>query len=336
MSKKRRKFCAYCGNHITIKEEGSVSREYCPDCNLFFYDNPLPVVSAIIAKDRDILLVKRGNEPFKDQWCLPSGFAETGETIHEACLREVKEETGIEGFVTGLVDADSAENYYYGDLIFHTFEVEQTGGVIKPGDDASELKFSPFNNLPELAFQSNKKAIEIFIKNKSEYWAILDSFSQSLSGLKNNKQRSNFLSNKLIDVIQNNNFLIAELWIQNVRSNKSTQGYHKLPEDILRNRFLEDTRYYIEWLSGKLKDTDIRKHYFELGARRREQGHTISELLSALSLIRKHIWEFALTRGMWQKTIDIYRTLELERRMMLFFDRATYYVCKGFESHNLQ
>jgi hypothetical protein len=34
---------------------------------------------------------------------------------------------------------------------------------------------------------------------------------------------------------------------------------------------------------------------------------------------------------MWSKTIDIYMTLELERRMMLFFDKAAYHVAKGFE-----
>ena len=61
------------------------------------------------------------------------------------------------------------------------------------------------------------------------------------------------------------------------------------------------------------------------------EGFKQSELLSALSLIRKYIWEFALSQGMWQKTIDIYRTLELERRMMLFFDKASYHVCKGYE-----
>ncbi len=36
-------------------------------------------------------------------------------------------------------------------------------------------------------------------------------------------------------------------------------------------------------------------------------------------------------RGMWDKAIDIYMALELERRMMLFFDKAAYYIARGFE-----
>ena len=57
----------------------------------------------------------------------------------------------------------------------------------------------------------------------------------------------------------------------------------------------------------------------------------MSEVISAISLTRKHIWEFALSQQMWTKTIDIYMSLELERRMMLFFDKATYHVVIGYQ-----
>jgi len=72
-------------------------RDFCPCCNSYFYENPLPVVSSILESSRQILLVKRGRPPSKGLWCLPSGFAEAGESIEEAALRELKEETGIKG-----------------------------------------------------------------------------------------------------------------------------------------------------------------------------------------------------------------------------------------------
>jgi len=52
-------------------------------------------------------------------------------------------------------------------------------------------------------------------------------------------------------------------------------------------------------------------HYRTLGVVRKKEGYALSELISALSLIRKYIWEFALSQGMWNKTIDIYRTLQI-------------------------
>ncbi len=62
----------------------------------------------------------------------------------------------------------------------------------------------------------------------------------------------------------------------------------------------------------------------------------MSEVISALSMTRKHIWEFALSQQMWTKTIDIYMTLELERRMMLFFDKAAYHIVKGYEAGGME
>ena len=61
------------------------------------------------------------------------------------------------------------------------------------------------------------------------------------------------------------------------------------------------------------------------------EGFNLSEVLSALSLSRKNIWEFALDQGMWNKPIDIFMAIELERRIMLFFDKAAYHIAKGFE-----
>lgn len=334
MTKKKRKYCPFCGDKITIKKECDISREYCLHCTTFFYDNPLPVVSSIVMKDREVLLVKRGNPPYKGKWCLPSGFAETGESIQAAALRELEEETGVIGQITGFVNADSVTNYYYGDLIFLTFEVEQTGGITMAGDDAVEVRYFPIHKTPKLAFTSNEKALKEFIKMKSEFWAIIDSFSLSISEKGESQYQQNFLSDQLVDVIQNNAGLMAEQWINDVSTNKSTPHYHEISHDQLASRFHDDVIQYVNWLNGDYNYQDMKAYYRRLGKQRRLEGFALGELLSALSLVRKYIWEFALSHGMWQKTIDIYRTLELERRMMLFFDKVSYHVCRGYEKEN--
>ncbi len=100
----KRKYCSQCGEALSIKNEGDTVRDYCSGCDVYYYDNPLPVASNIVMKNREILLVKRKNVPYKGLWCLPMGFAESGESIENAALRELAEETGIVGQIISLVD----------------------------------------------------------------------------------------------------------------------------------------------------------------------------------------------------------------------------------------
>jgi len=153
-----RRYCVHCGKSVAKRDEDGVLRDYCAACDVFFYDNPLPVVSTILQEDRRILLVKRKYRPYKGTWCLPSGFAEVGEGIEDAAIRELEEETGVKGKIVSLVDVDSCSNYFYGDLIFLTFEALRVAGKITPGSDTVAVKYYPIDKVPRLAFRSNIKA----------------------------------------------------------------------------------------------------------------------------------------------------------------------------------
>jgi 8-oxo-dGTP diphosphatase len=314
------------------KREGDVLRDYCHACEVYFYDNPLPVASSIVVKDRKILLVKRRFDPKAGEWCLPMGFAESGESIEAAALRELEEEAGITGRITGLVDIESGVSETYGDLLFVTFEVEWTGSEAKAGDDAEEVRFYDFKNLPRLAFQSNSSAIKAYLAGKQEYWAIMDSFSRLISGEIAKGKGVDFLSARLIRFIEENLEPISSRWLDDVRSNHTTPTYARfdLEKSLERNKTI--LRHFRQWLQGKFSNQEITVHYQALGTTRKAEGFSLSEVLSAISLTRKHVWEFALSQGMWNRTIDIYTSLEMERNMMLFFDKVAYHVTAGYES----
>jgi ADP-ribose pyrophosphatase YjhB (NUDIX family) len=326
----KKKYCPYCSKILSRREEAGVTRDYCQICDRFFYENPLPVVSSIVDRERSILLVKRKFDPFQGMWCLPMGFAESGESIEEAALRELKEESGIQGKILGLVNVDSGYSNTYGDLLFLTFEVERVAGTLQAGDDASDAGYFPLNELPELAFISNTKAVEAYMRGKQEYWAIRDSFSHSLSE-KPEYRGNDFLSDKLIQIIEDNAEVIAGRWMDDVRSNPTTPSYARFDKDssLIRNGLV--ISQFGKWLGGYYSSEDISRFYTNLGKNRKKEGFALSELISALSLTRKHIWEFALSQKMWTSTMDIYMTLELERRMMLFFDKAAYHISRGYE-----
>ncbi|OQX77163.1 MAG: hypothetical protein B6D61_07625 [Bacteroidetes bacterium 4484_249] len=331
MVKKKQKHCIYCGNELSLKKEGEILRLYCKSCKSFFYENPLPVVSSIHCIDRKLLLVKRGNNPYKGKWCLPTGFAETGESIESAALRELEEESGIKGKIINLVDVDSVTSRFYGDLIFITFEIEQTGGKPIAGDDATDARYFPIDQLPKLPFKSNNKAIKAYIRSKVDLWAIADSFNLALDKDKIEQKKKYFLSDRLVDVIERNVDLIAVNWANDVREKKSTMSYRKLQNEEVIIRGQKVITQFGQWLKGIYTDKDNRDFYMDLGKSRKKEGFKSSEVISAISLVRKNIWEFALSQGMWNKTIDIFIALELERRMMLFFDKAAFYLARGYE-----
>ncbi|HHE55820.1 MAG TPA: NUDIX domain-containing protein [Caldithrix abyssi] len=106
-------------------------------------------VGAVVFKDNKILLVKRKNPPAKNQWAIPGGRLQLGETLREACQREILEETGINIKVGELIYTfEVIERRADGQILFHyvilDFLADYLSGTAIPGDDAIEVGwFSP-------------------------------------------------------------------------------------------------------------------------------------------------------------------------------------------------
>lgn len=68
---------------------------------------PLVAVGAVVVRDDHVLFVRQTYPPFTSQWVVPAGLPEPGETVDETICRELREETGIEAEVVGLVGLTS-------------------------------------------------------------------------------------------------------------------------------------------------------------------------------------------------------------------------------------
>jgi len=117
------------------------------------YRNPKPTVDAVIPEKGNIVLVKRGNPPFKGMWALPGGFVECGETVEEAVVREAKEETGLIVDVVRLLGVYSdPKRDPRGPTVGVAFICKKTDGELKADSDAKDVKEFPLKDLPPLAF----------------------------------------------------------------------------------------------------------------------------------------------------------------------------------------
>jgi 8-oxo-dGTP diphosphatase len=115
---------------------------------------PLLATDCVVLDPKDrVLLIRRGNPPFKGGYALPGGFVDVGETVEDACRRELMEETGVKAGRLTLVGVYSDPRR---DPRFHTvatvFLTRVRNAKAKAGDDAAAVEWvARWQSLP-LAF----------------------------------------------------------------------------------------------------------------------------------------------------------------------------------------
>lgn len=332
--KKQRLFCSYCGGAITKMEQDGKPRDYCATCDTYYYENPLPVASTIVVNEnREILLVQRKKDPYKGMWCLPIGFAESGEEVHEAALRELEEESGISGEIIRLIDVDTVDNYFYGSLAIVTYEVRMTGGTVRPGDDATAARYFPITEIPKLAWTSNEKAIRLYRALYKDAWAMIDSYRQLYPEINSidtftqvTDQQKHFLSNVLVKILNTDNKEISKKWSFEVSVKVPYLSEHM---DILLHINGKILWTLQRHLQGSIETGDYAA-YTEIGRELSKSKIPLPELIIALALSRKTIWTHIMKKKILSSTLEIYTTLELNNRIIFIYDKILFFIARGY------
>lgn len=129
-------------------------------------DRPFVGVGVVVWRDGQVLLAERGKAPRRGHWSIPGGGQELGETLREAACREVREETGIEIEILGLVDVvDSIRHDDAGEVQFHyslvDFAARWVSGDLRPGDDASDCRWAdPDEAMRIILWEQTRRIIE--------------------------------------------------------------------------------------------------------------------------------------------------------------------------------
>ncbi len=131
----------------------------------FTYDYPRPMVTvdAVVFRNNgsttEVLLIKRGQYPFEGMWALPGGFVDMEETLEEAIVRELEEETGLKNIELRQLHAFSEiHRDPRGRNISINFWgiADGTNTKVTGGDDAADARWFPVDQMPELAFDHKK------------------------------------------------------------------------------------------------------------------------------------------------------------------------------------
>jgi len=130
------KYCLYCGRELSTRNIHGKDYRACPSdgCNFVHWDNPLPVVAAVVEHNGNVLLAR--NKAWTSKiFALITGFLEKGETPENAVLREVKEELGLDAELKGMI---GIYPYIENNQVIIAYHVSASGDI-KLGEELAEV-----------------------------------------------------------------------------------------------------------------------------------------------------------------------------------------------------
>ena len=165
-------YCPVCGS----KGDASGSNPFrCPACDHTHYFSPVTAVGAIITDEQGlVLLITRAKDPGKGKYGLPGGFVDPNESLEEALRREVLEEINLQATSVRYLTSFPNTYAYSGAVFpvtdgFFVCEVDSFDSIAAQEGEITDFHFLEPNKevLDNLAFESNRLALEFFLANRS-------------------------------------------------------------------------------------------------------------------------------------------------------------------------
>ena len=166
-------YCPRCGTLLEDKFAFGHMRRYCRVCKqIVFHEHKVAAAVLVTDCENRVLLVRRAMNPRRGLWSLPAGFVDYGESPEQAARRECLEETGLSTEIEGIIEVVSAHErgreHSRGADIVIIYRGCITGGTLQAADDAEDAAFFTPEQLPPLAFEATRRAVEIWLPQHAD------------------------------------------------------------------------------------------------------------------------------------------------------------------------
>lgn len=162
------RFCPKCGYRLSERHIFGRDRHICDACGFIFFRDPKIAAGALVEQEGRVLLARRSVNPAKGKWYVPGGFVEIDESIEEAAIREIREETGLEIALDSLLGVYSFGNPQRGFNHLILYRAHPVGGTLMAGDDADAAAFFGPDELPsEIAFSTSRDALDKWVAEQA-------------------------------------------------------------------------------------------------------------------------------------------------------------------------
>jgi hypothetical protein len=140
------------------------------------------------------------------------------------------------------------------------------------------------------------------------------------------------VAQKLVELIENNAEELAKKWLEDIKKNVNAPTYKKYQDDHeLYHRAYRVYSQLGKWISRDTSKEEIKQYWTNLGIQRRKEGFALSEIILAMIMIRRQLWQKVQSEGLLDTAYDLYQAMDLFNRVTVFFDRAIYNAICGYE-----
>jgi mutator protein MutT len=126
-------------------------------------DHPTVGVGGVLVHEGRVLLIRRGKEPLRGRWVVPGGTVELGESLEEALVREMREETALEVAPAGVLTVFDRIQRESGRVLYHYVIVDYlcryVAGEARAGSDAEAVAWAAPEELD--SYDMPSKALEV-------------------------------------------------------------------------------------------------------------------------------------------------------------------------------
>jgi NAD+ diphosphatase len=137
------KYCPLCGRPLKTTDVAGRERLVCSaECGYVFWDNPVPVVAAIVELGDSVVLVRNKEWPERFHGIV-TGFLEKDESPESAILRELKEELSLAGEIVGFVGNYA---FFQKNQVILAYHIKAHGEIVL-GDELAAYKLVPPSEL---------------------------------------------------------------------------------------------------------------------------------------------------------------------------------------------
>jgi RsbT co-antagonist protein rsbRD N-terminal domain len=137
------------------------------------------------------------------------------------------------------------------------------------------------------------------------------------------------LEKQLVDVIKDKKDEVALTWYREVRESNYVPTLNNVSED----EAMRIAGKVYDSLSMWLKDqssVDVKQTFLEFGESLFRKGFRMEEAVQVIILLKRYLWLHLLQMGLMTTDINIYQTLELNNKVVLFYDRSIYFALVGY------